>query len=61
MYLYHCDHYQYHYALARRLVPHVKNHMVWRSFLIKHQKLEDMFVSFYFVLKGHSSLKLGQL
>ena len=24
--------------------------MVWRSFLIKHQKLKDMFVSFYFVL-----------
>ena len=24
MYLYHCDHYQYHYALARTLVPHVK-------------------------------------
>ena len=27
-----------------------ENRMVWRSFLIKHQKLEDMFVSFYFVL-----------
>ena len=27
-----------------------ENRMVWRSFLIKHQKLKDMFVSFYFVL-----------